>query len=73
MMATDAEFQGKVMDAIKDPSGKKLDEMRTIYRRQLQRELEKENIPRGLRQQLSTYLGPVGAATGSNAPKGATP
>jgi hypothetical protein len=72
MMASDAEFQGKVMDAIKDPSGKKLDDMRTIYRRQLQRELEKENIPRGLRQQLSTYLGPVGTAPDSNPPKGAT-
>ncbi len=57
MMASDAEFQTRVMDAIKDPSGKKFDAMRAIYRRQLEREFEKENIPRGLRQQLSTYLG----------------
>ncbi|MFB3893065.1 MAG: hypothetical protein ACE15C_13690 [Phycisphaerae bacterium] len=59
MMASDAEFQGKVMEAIKDPSGKKLAAMREIYRRQLDREFEKENIPRGLRQQLNTYLGPA--------------
>jgi hypothetical protein len=57
MMANDAEFQAKVMEAIKDPSGKQFDAMRAIYRRQLEREFEKENIPRGLRQQLSTYLG----------------
>jgi len=73
MMDSDAEFQGKVMEAIKDPSGKKLDEMRAIYRRQLQNELEKENIPRGLRQQLSTYLGPVGGAPVPPTPKGVTP
>jgi len=61
MMASDAEFQGKVMEAIKDPSGKKLEMMREVYRRQLEREFEKENIPRGLRQQLNTYLGPAGS------------
>jgi hypothetical protein len=73
MMDNDAEFQGKVMEAIKDPSGRKLDEMRSIYRRQFQRELEKENIPRGLRQQLGTYLAPVSASLPSSGPKGATP
>lgn len=73
MMDSDAQFQAKVMDAIKDPSGKKLDDMRAIYRRQLQAELEKEKVPRGLRQQLSTYLGPVGAAPAASPSKGATP
>ena len=57
MMANDSEFQAKVMEAIKDPNGKSFEAMRAIYRRQLEREFEKENIPRGLRQQLSTYLG----------------
>ena len=57
MMANDADFQAKVMAAIKDPGGKQFDAMREIYRRQLEREFEKENIPRGLRHQLSTYLG----------------
>jgi hypothetical protein len=73
IMDNDAEFQGKVMEAIKDPSGKKLDDMRAIYRRQLQSELEKEKVPRGLRQQLSTYLGPIGAAPSSSGSKGVTP
>ena len=57
LMQSDAAFQSKVMEAIKDPSGKKLADMRAIYRRQLQRELEKENIPRGLRQQLQHVPG----------------
>jgi len=57
LLASDAEFQEKVMAAIRDPDSKQFDVMREIYRRQLEREFERENIPRGLRQQLSTYLG----------------
>ncbi|HUW55589.1 MAG TPA: hypothetical protein VMZ92_03065 [Planctomycetota bacterium] len=57
LLASDVEFQGRVMEAIKDPTSKQFDAMREIYRRQLEREFERENIPRGLRQQLSTYLG----------------
>ena len=57
MVAGDPQFQEKLMQAIKDPSGKQYDAMREIYRRQLEQEFEKENIPRGLRNQLSTYLG----------------
>ena len=57
LLASDAEFQGKVLEAIRDGSGEKFDAMREIYRRQLEREFERENIPRGLRNQLSTYLG----------------
>lgn len=66
MMANDTEFQGRVMEAIKDPTGKKLDAMRGVYRRQLDREFESENIPRGLRQQLNTYLGPGGTRESGN-------
>jgi hypothetical protein len=73
LIDSDAEFQGKVLEAIKDPSGKKLEDMRAIYHRQLQRELEKENVPRGLRQQLSTYMGPVGEQPAASSQKGATP